>query len=184
MIRLAAARRTGDLAATAAAVAGAEALARVPGGTLARHPGIRARVGAVELWSGHLDQAARILEAGAAAATAPGAQDERADCLGQLALAEALRGRLGRAATLAAQATATRPAGEPRPPALHPCPAALVALAWVYLEHDELRQAHTRLTQADAALSVAPDKLIGAVAWLAAAYGAWPRDAPKWPRRT
>ena len=57
-------------------------------------------------------------------------------------------------------------------PSRTPSPAALVALAWVHLEHYELREAHSRLKQADAALGVSPDKLIGAVAWLAAAYGA------------
>ena len=41
----------------------------------------------------------------------------------------------------------------------------------MHLGHNELREAHNRLKQADAALGVAPDKLIGAVAWLAAAYG-------------
>jgi LuxR family transcriptional regulator, maltose regulon positive regulatory protein len=176
LIRLAAARRTGDLAAAAAAAARAEALVdRVPGAGLARHRKIRARLlsgrGAVELWSGQLDQAARTLDSGVAATTAAGEEAERADCLGYLALAEALRGRLGRAATVAAQATAALTTGEPRPPVPHPSPAALVALAWVHLEHNELRQAHSRLKQADAALGVTPDKLIGAVAWLAAAYG-------------
>ncbi|MGO9193897.1 MAG: LuxR C-terminal-related transcriptional regulator [Streptosporangiaceae bacterium] len=170
MIRLAASRRTGDLAAAAAAAARAEVLAgRLPGGKLARYPNIRAGVlsgrGAVELWSGQLDEAARTLESGV---TASGGQDERADCLGHLALVEALRGQLRRAATVAA----AMPGGEPRPPVPHPSPAALVALACVHLEHDELREAHTRLNQADAALDVTPDKLIKAVAWLAAAYGA------------
>jgi LuxR family transcriptional regulator, maltose regulon positive regulatory protein len=177
MIRLAAARRTGDFTAAAAAAAEAEVLvSAVPGGTLARHRQIRAGVlsgrGAIELWSGQLDQAARTLESGAAAATAPGAQDERADCLGRLALVEALRDRLRRAATSAAQATAALTVGEQRPAAPPPSPAALVALAWVHLEHNELREARSRLKQADAALSVNPDKLIGAVAYLAAAYGA------------
>ena len=173
MIRLAASRRTGDLAAAAAAAARAEALVnRVPGGNPARHRTIRARVlsgrGAVELWSGHLDAAARTLQAAAAAA---GGQAERAGCLGHLALVEALRGRLRRAAQLAAGAAAASAAGEPRPPVPHPGPAALVALAWVHLERHEMPEAHSRLEQADAALSVTPDKLIGAVAWLAAAYG-------------
>jgi LuxR family transcriptional regulator, maltose regulon positive regulatory protein len=174
MIRLTAARRTGDFTAAAAAAARAEVLAsRIPGGKLARHPDIRARVlsgrGAVELWSGQLDAAARTLESGV---TASDGQDERADCLGHLALVEALRGRLRRAATVAAQATAALPAGEQRPPVPHPGPAALVALAWVHLEHDELRQARSRLKQADAALGVTPDKLVGAVAYLVAAGGA------------
>jgi LuxR family transcriptional regulator, maltose regulon positive regulatory protein len=176
LIRLAAARRTGDLAAAAAAAARAEVLAsKVPDAKLARHRKIRAHLlsgrGAVELWSGQLDQAARTLELGVAAATAPGRDGEPEDCLGHLALVEALRGRLGRAATLAAQATAALTTGEPRPPVPHPSPAALVALAWVHLEHNELRQARSRLKQADTALGVTPDKLIGALAWLAAAYG-------------
>ena len=177
MIRLAASLRSGDLAAAAAAAARAEAMAgHVPCGELARHPGIQARMlsgrGAIELWSGRLDEAARTLESGAAAAGAARGQSERADCLGQLALVEALRGRLGRAATLAAQATAAVPGGEPRRPVPHPSPEALVALAWVHLEHDELREAYSRLKQADAALDVTPDKLTGAVALLAATYGA------------
>jgi hypothetical protein len=87
VIRLAAARRTGGLPAAAAAASSDEALvSRVPGGRLARHRLIRARVlsgrGAVELWSGHLDEAARILDSGVAAAAASGGEHERADCLG------------------------------------------------------------------------------------------------------
>ncbi len=148
----------------------------VPGKHLARHRKIQARVlsgrGAVELWSGHLDQAARTFDSAVAAATAPGEEDERAGCLAPLALVEALRGRLGRAATLAAQVTTAPAAGEPRPPVPHPNPAALVALAWVHLEHDELREAHNRLKQADAALGATADSLIEAVAWLTAAYAA------------
>jgi LuxR family transcriptional regulator, maltose regulon positive regulatory protein len=173
MIRLAASRRTGDLAAAASAAACAEALiSRLPGDKLARHRENQARVlvgrGAVELWSGHLDEAVRVLESGVTAATTPGGEDERADGLGHLALAEALRGRMSRAATLAVQATKAVPASTSAP---HPGPAALVALAWVHLEHYELREAHRRLTQADAALGVTPDKLIRAVARLTAAYG-------------
>jgi LuxR family maltose regulon positive regulatory protein len=176
MIRLAASRRTGDFMAAAAAAAGAEQLvSRFPASMLAWHREIRARVlcgrGAVELWSGHFDQAACTLDSGAAAATASGGEHERAACLGYLALAEALRGRLCRAATLAGQATAALPAGEPRPTVPHPSPAALVALAWAHLEHYELREAHSRLNQADAVLGANPDKLIRVVARLAAAYG-------------
>jgi LuxR family transcriptional regulator, maltose regulon positive regulatory protein len=176
MIRLAASFRRGDLAAAAAAAARAEALAsRLPGDTLARHPDIRARVlsgrGAVELWSGHLDESADVLESGVAAAAACGGEDEPADCLGYLALAEAWRGRLRRAATVAARATAALTAGQQQPPGPHASPAALVALAWVHLEHYELREAHGRLAQADAALGADPDQLIAVAAWLAAAYG-------------
>jgi LuxR family transcriptional regulator, maltose regulon positive regulatory protein len=171
MIRLTFSLRTEDLMTAASAAVRAEVLvSTVDGGKLPRHRKIRACVlsgrAAVELWSGHLDQAAQTLDSGMAAATASGDEDERADCLAPLALVEALRGRLGRAATLAAQATAALTAGQP-----HPNPAVLVALAWVHPEHNELRAAHSRLKQADAALGVTPDKLIRAVAWLAAAYG-------------
>ncbi len=174
MIRLTASMRTGDLMAAASAAARAEILvSRVPGGKLARHPGIRARVlscrGATELWSGHLDAAARVLDSGVATATASCAQDDRAGCLGYLALVEALRGRLCRAAELAGQATAALTAGQHRSPVSHPIPAALVALAWVHLEHNELREARDSLGQADAALGVSPDNLIAAVAYLVVA---------------
>ena len=177
LIRLAASRRTGDFMAAAAAAAGAEVLVSwIPDEKLARHRKTRARVlagrGAVELWSGHLDQAARTLDSGLAAATVAGGEDERADCLGHLALVEALRGRLCRATELAARATAILTTDQGRPPVPHPSPAALVALAWVHLEHNELREANNRLKQADAALSVTGDRLIGAVAWLTAAYAA------------
>jgi LuxR family transcriptional regulator, maltose regulon positive regulatory protein len=176
LIRLDASRRTGDLVAAAAATAAAEVLvSRVQGGKLMRHRQIRARVlagrGAVELWSGHLDEAARTLDSGVAAAAAWGAEHQPDDCLGHLALVEALRGRLCRAAELAARATAILTTDPGQSPVPHPIPAALVALAWVHLEHHELREAHIRLKQADAALRLTPDKLIGAVAWLAAAYG-------------
>jgi LuxR family maltose regulon positive regulatory protein len=176
-IRLTASLRAGHYSAAAAAAAQAEALvSTVPGEKLARHPGIRARVladrGAAELWAGRLDEAARVLDLAVSAATDPGGERDRADCLGHLALVEALRGRLRRAAKLAAQATGAPTTGQQRPPAQHPNPAALVALAWVHLQHDELREAHRRLKQADTARGVSPDKLTGAVAFLAAAYAA------------
>ena len=177
IIRLTISLRAGDHGAAAAAAAQAEILvSRVPGDTLARHPEIRARVlasrGAAELWSGRLDEAAHLLDLAAGAATDAGGEYERAQCLGHLALVEALRGRLRRAAKLAAEATAARTDGQQRSPAQHPNPAALVALAWVHLQHDELRETHRRLKQADAALAVSPDQLTGAVACLAAAYAA------------
>ena len=174
IIRLAASRRTGDLVAAAAAVSDAEALvSRMPMDKLARHPEVRAQVladrGAVELWPGHLDEAVRFLDAGVDAATGPGGEHERAVCLGDLALVEALRGQLRHAAQLAGQAVALA-ADEQRPPQ-HPGPAALAALAWVHVERDELREAGRLLKQLDAVLSVSPDRLIGAVACLIAACG-------------
>jgi LuxR family transcriptional regulator, maltose regulon positive regulatory protein len=183
-IRLTASRRTGDLTAAAAAADRAEVLvSRIPGDKLARHPEIRARLvagrGAVELWSGHLDEAARLLDSEVAAATAPGAEYERADCAGHLALVEALRGQLCRAVKLAAQATAAAAAGSPLPGVQHPNPAALIALAWAHLERNELREAGSRLTQARAALTASPDRLLSAVACLAVAIGGLAEGHPR-----
>ena len=173
ILRLAVSRQTGDLPRAAAAGARAEALAAtIPGDILARHPAVRpcllAARGVVELWSGHLDEAVSTLGSGVTAATASGAGSQQAECLGYLALAEVLRGGLRRA-ELAAGAAAAITAGEPHPPARRPDPAAAVAMAWVHLERNELRETHALLEQADAALGASPDKLTGAVAWLVAA---------------
>ncbi len=174
LIRLTAALRNGDLETAAAAATRAELMVNdLPRGKLGRDTEIRARVlagrGAVELWSGQLPEAARALEAaGAAAAAADGA--EVASSAGLLALVEALRGRLRRAGELAGQAVLMT--GEHRPPGWNPNPAALIALAWVHSERNDLREARNYLKQADDALGVSPDKLLGAVAYLAAANGA------------
>ncbi|HEY7429930.1 MAG TPA: LuxR C-terminal-related transcriptional regulator [Streptosporangiaceae bacterium] len=173
-IRLAVARRTGDLAAAAEAAARAEDLVSgIPADKLARHPEVHAQVlsarGAVELWSGHLDEAASLLDAGMTSAAASGDDHERASCLGQLALVETVRGRLHRAARLAGE---TKPAGSGPGPAAgqSPTAAALVALAGIHLARHELREAHGRLKEADTALAASPDKLTGAVAFLVAAW--------------
>ena len=175
VIRLTVALRTGDLMTAAAAAHRAELmLGRVPGSTLTRHPELSRRVmsgrGAVELWCGHLDEAAHVLEAGAAEA-ASGGEYGQADWAGQLALVEALRGRLDRAAKLAGQAAALV-AGEHRPPGGNANPAPFVALAWVHLQRNELPETRRWIKKADAALGVSPDKLVGAVAYLVAAAGA------------
>jgi len=172
VIRLTGSLRAGDLVAAASAARRAELLlGKVLGGMPGRHPDIRGRVlsgrAVVELWSGHLDEAARLLDAGMAA----GAECERATFAGYLALAEALRGRLDRAAELASQALAAGGEGGEQQPA-GPGPAPLVALAWVHLERHDLRGTRGFLKQADAALGVSPDKLLGAVARLVAAGGA------------
>jgi len=179
VIRLAVCLRTGDLTAAAAAVSEAELmLGEVPGGKLARHPDVRRRVSsgraAVELWSGRPDEAARVLETALAAEAASGREYERSGLTGRLALAEAVRGRLGRAAELAEQASAM--ANDHRPSG--PGPAPLVALAWVHLARNELRDARGCLKQADAALGIRPDKLTGAAAYLAAARCAMAEGRP------
>jgi ATP/maltotriose-dependent transcriptional regulator MalT len=175
LIRLAAARRTGDLAAAAAATASAESLLHdLAYDKLAPHHEVRAEVlahrGAVELWSGRFDEAARTLRSGMAAVTAASGDDARADCLGNLALAEALRGRMSRAGELADEAMAAFANCGTRP-AQYPNPAVLLAAAWVRLENDGLREAADLLRQLNSALTMSPDKLLGAMACLAAARG-------------
>jgi LuxR family transcriptional regulator, maltose regulon positive regulatory protein len=174
MLRLAVSRQTGDLPAAVAAAGRTEELVSVvPGEMLAQHPGIGAyrllARAVVELWSGHLPEAACVLDSGEAAASASGAEHEQAECLGHLALAEALRGGLCRAAELAARATVPVTAGGPHPPVKRSNPAAAVAMALVHLERNEIRETRSLLKQADAALGASPDKLIGTVAWLVAA---------------
>ena len=128
--------------------------------------------GAAELWSGRFGEAARVLDAGVTAAAASGEDHERIDCLGHLALVEALRGHLARAAKLAGEATTVCAGDGQRSQGQQPKPAALAALAWVHLEHHEPRAARSRLKQLDTALRTNPDRLIGAVACLTAAYSA------------
>jgi LuxR family maltose regulon positive regulatory protein len=178
-IRLAASRRTGDLGSMTAAAAEAQAmLAAVPTGVVARSPWIGAQVlagcGAVELWSGHLGEAAATFEEAIASVSAEDGAHERADCLGYLALADALRGRLNRAAGTAAQASA----GDGERLSAPVSPAAHVALAAVHVERNELRQAHGELKQAEAALRLHPDRLTGTVACLVAARKALAEGHP------
>jgi LuxR family maltose regulon positive regulatory protein len=175
LIRVGLSRRSGDLDAAIAAAARAENLLEaVPVDLAARRPGIRAQVlsarGAVAFWSGHFDAAAAALEAGMVAACAADSEDERADCLGNLALVEALRGRLRRAAQLATEAGVL---GDDPDRAVGPIsPAAEVALASVYLDRNELSLARGQLKRAADALRARPDKLVSAVACLVAArYG-------------
>jgi len=172
-VRLAVSRRMGDLDAAQAAVAKAETLlGEITGNDLARHSDIHAQVlagrGVVEFWSGDFDQAAATLRSAIAPASAPGETYERSDCLGYLALVEALRGRLSHVIELADQAAG---AAENRANGLaeFASPAASIALARVHLERNELRQAHGQLRLADGALRIAPDKLLGAIAYLIAA---------------
>ena len=153
LIRIVLSRRTGQGAAAASAAALAQRLLDLlPEDQLARHPGMHGEVlasrGTAELWAGDFDQAAATLSAASARAAA-GSSYERAGYLGQLALAEALRGQLTRAGALADQALGDQPGG----------PAASVALAWVHLDRGELRQARTQLKRAGEAQRLRPDPL-------------------------
>ena len=115
----------------------------------------------------HFDQAAVTLSAAAAAVQNTW---QRADCLGHLALLEALRGRLGRAAELAVPPAAAGRDHPARADESSSC-AATVAMAYVHVERNELAEARRCLRRADEILQLCPDKLIGAVACLVAARG-------------
>lgn len=175
MLRLAAARRCGDLGAARTAAAQAETLFEQLAPSLRNcHPEVQGHVlsgrGVVEFWSG--DPGPAMVAFAGAAAALPQSSSERAACDGHLALIEALRGRLSRAAE---RATAgINPGADSQ--ACSPAPSAAVALALVHLERNELDASRSRLNQADAALRTDPDRLIGAVACLVAARGALARD--------
>ena len=172
LIRLALSRHTGDLdTATMAAASATALLEELPKSMLARHPGIRAEVlsacGAAELLAGRRDEAVAVLRAGVVAASASGSAREHADCLAYLALVEALGGRLSRAAELAEEAAQATEASDGL--AEHVPAAASVALASVYLDRNEVQQAHGQLKLAETALRASPDRLISAVGCLTAA---------------
>ena len=172
-IGLALSRRSGDLdAATTAAAAGQVLVDELPRDRFARRPAMRVQAlagrGAVALWSGDIDAAVACLEAGEAVPRTPDGDGERADCLGHLALLEALRGRLDRAAELAAEAAA-RPEDDMDHPVGPVSLAAEVALACVYLERNELARGRRWQKRAQDALRVRPDKLIEAAACMVAA---------------
>jgi LuxR family transcriptional regulator, maltose regulon positive regulatory protein len=171
LIRVAVARRSGDFGAARPAAAQAQVLFdQLPDGLRARHPQARAQIlsarGTVALWSG--DFAAATAAFSAAEAAAPEVSQERADCLGHLALIEGLHGHLNRAAELAASGT--------MPQADHPAgylvPAAAAALALVHLQRNEPAAWQRKLKEADTALQAHPDRLICALACLVAARGA------------
>jgi LuxR family transcriptional regulator, maltose regulon positive regulatory protein len=172
LIRLALSRRAGDLEAATAAAGRAEALMdQLPEEVHARHPEIRGQVlsarGVVELWAGRLDEAAVRFQAGAAAC-GPETAYERAGCLGYLALAEALMGRLSCAIDQAAKAAEAMSTGTDDLTE-HIIPGANVALAWVCLQRGDMQKAHAQLKLAEAALRIYPDKLVSALAGTIAA---------------
>jgi len=179
VVRLAACLRSGDLAGAARAADTAELmLGQAPDEKLARHPEVSRIVAAgraaVELWSGRHQEAARLLEAGLAGCDAQSQRHERGCWAAQLALVEALRGRLSHAVELASRTVFE--AGKDADQDQHA--ASLVALALVYLERNELREARGFLKQADAALGARPDKVLSAAAYLIAAGGALAEGRP------
>jgi LuxR family transcriptional regulator, maltose regulon positive regulatory protein len=172
LIGLALSRRTGDLEAATAAAQQAEALAaQLPDEVHLRHPELEVRLlsgrGSTQLWAGRLDAAAADFQAGIAACALETAY-ERADCLGYLALVEAVQGQLSRADGHADEVTeAMRSVSESVTE--HITSVVSVALASVHLQRGELQEAHAQLKRAEAALRVCPDKLISALACMVAA---------------
>jgi LuxR family transcriptional regulator, maltose regulon positive regulatory protein len=172
LVRLGLSRHSGDQSAAAAAATRSEALlTTLPEDLLARHPEARVQVlrgrGAVEFWSGSLRAASAAFAAGATFSSIPGGEHARADCVGKLALVEALRGRLNRAVDLTADVAAPAQNDSDRQGA-PVVPAAEVALAFVHTERHELPLARQRLKRANDALAGRPNKLISAVACLIA----------------
>jgi LuxR family maltose regulon positive regulatory protein len=173
LIRIALARRSGNLTAAAAAVGTARPLIdAIPPDQHARHPWNQSKVvagrGAVELWSGRFDDAAVIFTASAVTAGMPRAGYDRADFLGHLALIEALQGKLAHAEELATESAGRR--GEDTGPSPSPGSAAAeVALASVHVDRNELAPARRWQKRADEALQARPDKLLGVAACLVAA---------------
>lgn len=136
----------------------ASLLDRSPGTAIDRRPELRALLlaacGTADLWAGRLTDAADRYGAALAAATAAGGDFQRRSCLGNLALVEALLGRFGSAAELAARAArlpevSTSPAGR-RVPVAH------LAAGWVRLEHSQLAEARRELDRAGRALEDDP----------------------------
>jgi LuxR family maltose regulon positive regulatory protein len=150
-------------------------LGQVSGKKIDRHPEVGRTVlsgrAVVALWSGRQDEAARLLEAGLAAGDTPGHS-----WTGQLALVEALRGRLSRAAELAGPSVPET--GKDQGADQGQNAASLLTLALVHLERNELREARSFLQQGDAALGARPDKLLSAAAYLIAAGGALAEGRP------
>jgi LuxR family transcriptional regulator, maltose regulon positive regulatory protein len=109
-----------------------------------------AGLGTAELWTGALDAAEEHLQAGQAAALGAGLDDLRLDCLSRLALLQAIGGRLSLAARtgeVAVGVTGDAPA----------VAGALLALAWVHYQRDDLVLAGSFLERAAEQAGGAPD---------------------------
>ncbi|MEU5998822.1 LuxR C-terminal-related transcriptional regulator [Streptomyces sp. NPDC047197] len=154
-----------------AAAADAEsALARLPHAALAQHPEILALTLAIrgggELRTGSLKAAEASLTGGLKAAGAAGNGALRRDCLIELALLDALRGRFRAADELAAQAT------QPPLPAWTVAERSQASLrlvrAWVELARAEPGRARHELAGAKAVLGALPDVFLSEVGSLVA----------------
>ncbi|MFE0256690.1 LuxR C-terminal-related transcriptional regulator [Streptomyces sp. NPDC059010] len=157
-------------AARAAADDAEELFAQVPRALLADRPELRALVlsvrGRAELRDGGLKTAEALLTAGLKAAGAAENDVLRRDCLAELALLEALRGRFRAADELAGHAQ------RPPLPACTQSPSLAVlhvVRAWVGMARHESARARAELARARAALGTVPDPFVAGVGTLVAA---------------
>ena len=172
LIRLALSRRSGDLETATTAAGRVEVLAgQLPIEAHARHRELAVQLlsgrGMVGLWAGRLAAAAADFREGIAACV-PETGYERADCLGYLALVEALQGQLSHAAEHAARGIEVMRSVSESVTG-HVTSAASVALAYVHAQRGDMQAAHTQLKRAEAALRICPDRLVSALASLVAA---------------
>jgi len=173
--------RRGDLAMADAAVAMAEKLLKDPEAGRAGHPEMVAQMlagrGVVELWSGHLNEAATLFCQAAGLLDnlesrldpwqpVPAARRHQlSTCRGYRALVDALRSRPRAAAKFAEAASSASGAGL----AAHRDPASALALALVYLDAGDLGASRGQLQIADASLHAQPHRLLTAIGCLVAA---------------
>jgi LuxR family maltose regulon positive regulatory protein len=154
------ARRRGDAVAAAASAQAVLELPAVDGADALRRTHVRRAVGGVGLGSalvalGDLDAAERVLDAAHEHALEEHLDATIADAVGQLALLEAARGRLRRAAAYGDQA-ATMSGHQGASGALQVVGGRL-ACAWVHLQWDELDDAEACVEEATAAARICGD---------------------------
>ncbi|WP_344595416.1 LuxR C-terminal-related transcriptional regulator [Actinomadura vinacea] len=173
--------RPGASAFAAASGDAAGLLGDVPDRLLDDRPELRAlalagRAGA-RAWDGRLPEAARLFEAALAAAEQAGGDFQRKRCLGDLALTEALRGNVVRAAELAARA-GRLPEKSVSPEGRRVATAHL-ASAWEHLERWRIDAARTELARASLASSGCADPFSTAVQCLVRARAEMCRGRPE-----
>jgi LuxR family maltose regulon positive regulatory protein len=181
-IRFGMACRRGDLIAADASAATAAKLLEdnlepAPGGPDEMVAWVLAGRGVIELWSGHLDEAAGLFTRAAGLLghmeslsdprppDAAGRFRQLAACRGYRALADALRGRPGAAARFADDGNSAFDGGSDG----HHDPASALALALVHLDRGDLSASRSQLRLAEAVLRVHPHRLLSAIGSLAAA---------------
>jgi LuxR family maltose regulon positive regulatory protein len=164
--RLLRAKRAGDLdEVRAAGRAALKAHAQLEGDAGAAGVAADARavalcgLGTAELWTGELDAAEVHLQAGRAAALWAGFDDVQLDCLSQMALLRAVRGRLNDAVQTGQ--AALQFAGARGWASSAPVTGALLALAWVHYLRDDLATAGDYLGQAAGTAGAAPERPLG-----------------------